>query len=233
MLNAKPYRVIMKSLSPVVISGISPSLDGILYEALSQAIASDKPSEVLRELRKILRFNESLGVFHASSLTFGITPEQGIRATTVTRNDYLSTAKLSSTMFTPKGRNGKFSRITLEGGPTKKRLTTRPAYSAPFLSFDFCGDREAVETLLTLAHVGVGYDYFSGANGEFTDIRIIALDEDSSISVENKAVRPVPASSGLDGIKGESVLIPPYFYGEKAAVVYPEPVRLNLITNLL
>ncbi len=46
MLNFKPYRVIMSSLTPVVISGIAPSLDGILYEALSQAIPSNEPSRI-------------------------------------------------------------------------------------------------------------------------------------------------------------------------------------------
>ncbi|HGN8926113.1 TPA: hypothetical protein ACK1K0_004171 [Klebsiella pneumoniae] len=233
MLNAKPYRVIMKSLSPVVISGIPPSLDGVLYEAISQVIASNNPSEVLPALRDVLLFNEALGVFHASSLRFGITPEQGVSAATSVRCDYFSQEKLSSAMFSPKERGGKYSLIRLEGGPTKKRLTSRPAYSAPYLTFDFAGDADAVEKLLTLTHVGVGYDYFSAANGEFTDVRIIPLDEDISISSGNVAVRPVPDTSGLDGVKGLSPLIPPYFHGEKVGVVYPEPVRFNLITTLL
>nr|QTX15153.1 hypothetical protein [Klebsiella pneumoniae] len=30
------------------------------------------------------------------------------------------------------------------------------------------------------------------------------------------ALRPVPVNSGLNGIKGVSPLIPPYFVGEKA-----------------
>lgn len=233
MLNTKPYRVVMKSLSPVVISGIPPSLDGILYEAVSQVTASDNPAEVLSALRDVLLFNEDLGVFHASSLLFGITPEQGVSAATSVRCDHFSQEKLSSAMFSPKGRNGKFNRIRFEGGPTKKRLITRPAYSAPYLSFDFVGDPDAVEKLLTLTHVGVGYDYFSAANGEFTDVRIIPLDEDLSISSNGVAVRPVPDSSGFNGVKGVSTLTPPYFHGEKVGVVYPEPVRFNLISNLL
>ncbi|WP_259343566.1 hypothetical protein [Klebsiella pneumoniae] len=106
MLNAKPYRVIMKSLSPVVISGIPPSLDGVLYEAISQVIASNDPSEVLPALRDVLLFNEALGVFHASSLRFGITPEQGVSAATSVRCDYFSQEKLSSAMFSPKERGG-------------------------------------------------------------------------------------------------------------------------------
>lgn len=52
MLNFKPYRVIMSSLTPVVISGIAPSLDGILYEALSQAIPSNEPESYWLVLRK-------------------------------------------------------------------------------------------------------------------------------------------------------------------------------------
>ncbi len=38
-------------------------------------------------------------------------------------------------------------------------MTTRPAYSAPYLTFDFVGSSEAVEILLNHAHVGVGYDF--------------------------------------------------------------------------
>lgn len=233
MLNLKPYRVVMTSLTPVVISGIAPSLDGILYEAVSQAIGSNEPEEVLEKLRSVLRFNNELGVFHASSLIFGITPEAGISAATSTRCDHLSPEKLSSSMFSPNMRNGKYSRVYTLGGPTKKRLITRPGYSAPFLSFDFVGVADTVEHLLSQAHVGVGYDFFSAGNGEFKNVQIIPLEEDSSISVGGSAVRPVPASSSLEGIKGVSSLIPPYFYGEKVNVVYPEPVRISLITKLL
>jgi hypothetical protein len=43
----------MSSLTPVV-SGIAPSLDGILYEALSQVIPSNEPDTVLARLKEIL-----------------------------------------------------------------------------------------------------------------------------------------------------------------------------------
>ena len=78
MLNFKPYRVIMSSLTPVVISGIAPSLDGILYEALSQAIPSNDPGVVLARLNEILLFNDELGVFHASSLRLASRPNRGL-----------------------------------------------------------------------------------------------------------------------------------------------------------
>jgi hypothetical protein len=80
MLGMQSYRVIMKGVSPVVISGIAPSLDGILYEALSQVLATESSGIILTRLREILLFNEELGVFHASSLTFAITPEHGVNA---------------------------------------------------------------------------------------------------------------------------------------------------------
>jgi hypothetical protein len=110
----------MSSLTPVVISGIAPSLDGILYEALSQVIPSNEPDTVLARLKEILLFNDELGVFHASSLRFGITPEQGIGAASSVRCDYLGDEKLSSAMFSPRSRGGKFTRVITTGGPTKK-----------------------------------------------------------------------------------------------------------------
>ncbi|MEP9876212.1 hypothetical protein [Klebsiella sp. GW_Kp182] len=233
MLNLKPYRVIMASLTPVVISGIAPSLDGILYEALSQAIPSNEPDTVLARLKGILLFNDELGVFHASSLRFGITPEQGIGAASSVRCDYLGYEKLSSTMFSPRSRGGKFTKVITTGGPTKRRMTTRPAYSAPYLTFDFVGDSEAVEILLNHAHVGVGYDYFTAGNGEFNNVIIIPLDSDMSISNEGMVTRPIPVNKGLNGIRGVSPLVPPYFIGEKTNVVYPAPVRTQLISALM
>ncbi|EOI2431437.1 hypothetical protein P3L42_27145 [Klebsiella pneumoniae] len=112
-------------------------------------------------------------------------------------------------------------------------MTTRPAYSAPYLTFDFVGSSEAVEILLNHAHVGVGYDFFSAANGEFNNVTILPLDIDTSISNEGMALRPVPVNSGLNGIKGVSPLIPPYFVGEKLNIVHPAPVRTQLISSLL
>lgn len=233
MLKMRPYRVIMKGISPVVLSGFAPSLDGILYEALSQVLATDSPETIRTRLREILLFNEETGVFHASSLTCAITPEQGVNAAFSVRCDCLRNEKLSPAMFRPRIHQGKFSRLYLQGGPTKKRSTSRPAYAAPWYSFDFVGVRESVLRLLTLAHVGIGYDFFSAANGEFTDVSIIPLDEDSSINAEGRAARPVPVKTGLQGLRGFSPLVPPYFSDEKEPVIYPEPVRIELITHLL
>lgn len=233
MLGMRPYRVIMKAVSPVVISGIAPSLDGILYEALSQALATDSPDIIRTRLREIVLFNEALGVFHASSLTLAITPEQGVGAASSTRCDCLSYEKLSSSMFNPRTHRGRFTPLMLQGGPTKKRLTSRPAYTAPWYTFDFFGVRDAVLRLLTTAFVGVGYDVFSAANGAFSDIRIIPLDGDKSIDVNGMAMRPVPVTAGLRGRSGVSPLVPPYFGGAREAVVFPESVRISLLSELL
>ncbi|EOF6573146.1 hypothetical protein ACK1H1_003867 [Salmonella enterica] len=233
MLNMRPYRVVMKGVSPVVISGIAPSLDGILYEAASQVLATKQPDAVRNWLRKILLFNEELGVFHASSLTFGITPEQGINAVFSVRCDHFCEEKLSSSMFSPRVYRDKFPRIKFAGGPTKQRLTERPAYAAPYYVFDFVGVREPVLQLLTMTFVGVGYDVFSAANGQFSDVSLLPLDEDVSMSAGGMAMRPLPVSTGLRGRKGQSPLVPPYFCGEKADVVFPEPVRVNLMSDLL
>ncbi|WP_071603879.1 hypothetical protein [Dickeya sp. NCPPB 3274] len=232
MLNFHPYRVIMKGISPVVISGLAPSLDGILYESLSQVLSTSKHEEIISKLKMILSFNQELNVFHASSLIFGFTAEVGISASTSVRCDNLNDEKLNSSMFIPNSRGGRFSRVLLTGGPTKKRLTSRPAYSAPFFVFDFMGDKNAVLKLVTMTHVGVGYDFFTAANGQFTDVSIIPLKEDLSISNNGFANRPVPELSGFKGLKGESPLTPPY-YGNKTNVVHPEPVRAQLITDLL
>lgn len=48
MLNFKPYRVIMSSLTPVVISGIAPSLS--LYTILCKCLFSEVTVEAVTEL---------------------------------------------------------------------------------------------------------------------------------------------------------------------------------------
>ncbi|EDT2962809.1 hypothetical protein EL09_15175 [Salmonella enterica subsp. enterica] len=233
MLDMQPYRVIMKGISPVVISGIAPSLDGILYEALSQVLATESSVTILTRLREILLFNKESGVFHASSLTFAITPEHGVNAVSSIRCDCLRDEKLSSSMFNPRVRGGRFIPLMLKGGPTKRRLTSRPAYASPYYAFDFVGVRESVLHLLTMTFVGIGYDVFSAANGEFADVHIIPLDADSSIAVQGAAMRPVPVQSKLQGLNGFSPLIPPYFGGERTMVTYPEPVRIRLLSDLV
>lgn len=200
MLKMRPYRLVMKGVSPVVIIGIAPSFDGILYEAASQVLTTEQPDAIRAWLRDILLFNDELGVFHASSLMFGITPEQGINAVFSVRCDHFCEEKLSSSMFSPRIHRGKFPRIKLVGGPTKQRLTERPAYAAPYYVFDFVGVREVVLQLLTMTFVGVGYDVFSAANGQFTDVSIIPLGADVSIDVGGVAMRPLPADTGLQGI---------------------------------
>jgi hypothetical protein len=128
-------------------------------------------------------------------------------------------------MFSPRSRGGKFTRVITTGGPTK-RMTTRPAYSAPYLTFDFVGDDESVEILLNHAHVGVGYDYFSAANGEFNNVMIIPWIATRAFP-SRMATRPVPVNKGLDGIRGVSPPRSPYFIGDKPAWFIQRQSELN------
>ena len=195
--------------SPVVITEFAPQFDALVFEALRQKYCQLSDEECLNKMKKILLFNNELGVFHASSMRFTVSPEHGVIAQEYIRIDYLKD-KLSSDMFAPNGRKGNYVGIPTAGGPTKKRLTTRLSYNAKYCIFDAVGDKEAISVLLNNTHFGIGYDANCGC-GEVIDLDFITLDDDVSIQCQGAARRNVPIGSSLKGIESNSRLIPPYY----------------------
>ncbi|HSG61002.1 MAG TPA: hypothetical protein VLA24_06150, partial [Pseudomonadales bacterium] len=123
-----PLRLILKMRSPVVLTAVSPTLDGILFEALKQRAPGKSNLDILSALKEVLAFNASLGVFHASSMRFGVNANTGLVALDYYRTDYLHEGKRSSSMFSPNGKN-RYKKLVVTGGPTKRRLTHRHAYA--------------------------------------------------------------------------------------------------------
>lgn len=228
-MNFKPYRVILQLVSPVVITKFAPNLDGVLYAAISQCYPSKSHDDVLAHMNKVLLFNDDLGVFHSSCLQFGIDDQHGLVASSYNRTDYWPQAKLSSDMFLPHGIKGRYPNIVFAGGPTKKRMTRRPAYAAQFAVFDFVGDAQKVLNLLRMAHVGIGYDAMNVSMGEFNTktIEINELTSDKSIFDGNKPTRVIPYTADVSGNRDHSPLIPPYFEQHRAVdVLAPERIRI-------
>lgn len=222
----KPCRVVLKMLSPVVISALPPSLDGILFESLRQRSPGKSDEELCEQLKDVLAYHDKIGVFHASSMRFGVTREQGLVASNYRRVDTLHEGKRSSEMFLPNGKN-RYVNIVVAGGPTKSRMTVRPAYSAPYVVFDALGDTSAIADLLCNTFVGVGYDALNVGMGGFDteSIEIIVLEEDLSLVENGLAMRPVPTGFA----RGEAVLsplVPPYYQNKKHQCSAPERIRL-------
>ncbi len=214
-------------LSPVVLTEFAPTLDGVLFEGLKQRSPEKSNEEIREKLKQVLAFNEEAGVFHASSMRFGVTREQGLTACEYRRGDQLHEGKRSSSMFLPNGKK-RYIDIVVAGGPMKTRMAVRPAYSVPFAVFDALGNVEAIRDLLSNTFVGLGYDAQNAGMGAFDveRIEIIELEEDLSLCEKGLAKRPIPLGFG-DGLETNAGLIPPYYAGALTKCVVPE--RLSLI----
>lgn len=229
-----PFRLVLTSAAPVVLSDFAPTLDSLVYEAIKAQSPDLGEERIIEKMHSILKFNDEWGVFHASSLMFAVTPERGLVAKSYTRVDVFTEGKRSSSMLNIKKRNGKFTPLRLEGGPSKRRLTERPAYAAPYLSFDGVGDGRRVQSLLEFFVSGIGYDAMNCGMGAFSSVIYVPLQVDVSLIADGAAQRPLPVASGAKGLPCQAVLVPPYYDKTKLTdAVAPERVRSMAINKLI
>ncbi|MNG45800.1 hypothetical protein D3C79_36400 [compost metagenome] len=227
-----PFRIIMRMITPMVFSDFAPTLDGVLFEALSKRYPEQSDEQLRNTMLNHLAYHQDWGVYHASSAAIGIDDDNGLVASSYTRNDSLLN-KLSTDLFSPNKRGGKYSKVNLSGGPTKQRLVSRPAYAVPYVAFDGFGDPWSIKTLLETYVLGIGYDAQNVQCGAFSGCEIIALTEDLSLMSAAKANRPLPTNSGALGEPAQVRLIPPYYYGAVVSGVTPPRVRAYHIHVLL
>lgn len=227
-MTNQPFRVLLRLRTPIVMTDYAPTLDGMLYSAM-QKHAGDDPLLAHEELRKALAFNEELGVYHASSLWFGLEMTQGLTMSRYVRVDVLNN-KLDSRMFAARKVAGRFSTINLNGGPTKRRLTDRPAYCAPAAVFFGCGDPDLVREYLDYYRPGVGYDADCGGMGAYDLIELTEMADDLSLYCRDGSPnRPLPSESGIHS----AVMTPPYYEQSRSvAALLPSRVRAELISRL-
>lgn len=233
MIEFKPIRIILTLKSPVVLTALAPALDGVLFEAMSQRYPAESHENIVERMKSILAYNSDLGVFHASSMYFGVNSESGLITGNYYRTDYLHEDKRSSFMFGPNGTNGKYKNIIVAGGPTKKRLTSRSSYRAQFVIFDALGDKSAILSLLENTFVGVGYDTQNCGMGQFdvNNIEVIPLPEDISLLKDGHARRQLPAGAAL-GVEVQTRVLPPYYLKSNIiTAVAPERVQLLNVDN--
>lgn len=229
-MKFKPFRLILKMQTPVVLTAVAPTLDGVLFEAMSQRFCNDTPAQLVERMKDILAFHEAFQVFHASSMKFGVNGKCGLSAGTYCRADNVR-EKLVSSMFMPHGRNGTYPTVVLVGGPTKTRLTRRLSHQSSFVCFDALGDPKAIAALLEHTFVGIGYDAQNCGMGAFDhrQIEIVSLEQDESLICNGQAMRPLPADAA-SGIESELRLLPPYYLQTgRAKAVMPSRVQLQNI----
>ncbi len=232
MFEFEPFRLVMSLKTPVVLTDYPPTLDALVFEALSQRSPLASREELLQEMSNYLLYNDQLGVFHASAMRFGVTMAVGLTVGSYVRADRHTPEKLSPAMFAPNGK-GRYVKIKLKGGPTKRRLREMPAYQAPFAVFDGLGNPYLIKGLLDFFVLGLGYDAQNCQMGAFDNLIITPMQEDASLILLDKANRPLPVSSGIDGVPGLSPLLPPYYSKVKMPIVAPQRVRSEMLHQLI
>ncbi|ELP6119463.1 hypothetical protein QTV43_000608 [Vibrio vulnificus] len=233
-MSFKNCRIIVKCGTPVVLAEFAPHFDAIIYEALSQMTSLDR-DEILYRMKTIIKWNQYLGVFHASSARFGITTEQGLSVSNYTRVDTTHLGLFSSKNFRPTSlRKNAYKSVVVAGGPYKRRVTTRNAYVSPYMVFDCCCDPIVIRKLLKNAFVGVGYDSFRAGIGEIQEVIVQETEFDESIFSKGKVRRNVPAAKVkcYEGRRTESPLAPPYYLGEKIECKSPERITKHLLVDM-
>lgn len=231
MVTFTPFRLILKMRTPVILAEHPPHLDALLSFALFAHKGEQVISNLSVELDKYLDKDASTGVYRASALSFGVTPEQGLTATTITRSGVLRDGQLNSTWFKPHGKKStnKYPRLVTEGGPTKSRFNTKEAFAAPYIVFDAVGRKEAIRRLLEYYLVGVGHEGFNAGFGSFESVTAIDLESDSSWFRDGKQVRYLPTELLPESkVSFKARATPPYWRKENEVNITPSE-RVNII----
>lgn len=223
------YRLIYRLITPVILGEYPVTLDALAYAALFARSADEEWARA--QLPNYFKFTK--GIAHASALAFGRTRQRSLVARSVPALGGLRSARdFNSAFIKPYGRDGTYSKVKTEGGPYRFRIDSYRGYWAPFICFDFCGDRERIEPLLDSFVIGIGARAQIGA-GEVANPKFIPLDSDFSLFDENdEPARPLPATFYASH-KGEWPQMlglgckqPPYWRRSDEEVTNPERVRV-------
>jgi hypothetical protein len=218
-------------VSPIVVGQRSPNLAGLLYHCCFLHTSCEDEAETL--LATLLK--ETDGVYHASDMVFGVDIHQNLIATTYSTVGVMNTTTdLIPEHIKPNGRAGKYSKIVVEGGPTKARLNHHQAYFAKSVNFYGFGDVEKIQKLLNFYVSTLGL--FS--NGKVSTWQYSILEKDQSFYLDDPLknqllINRIPSHSRLlqhEFTDTHIVSLKPPFYKkrEDCECVMPERILKTL-----
>ncbi len=221
-----PFHLILEPGTPFVIPHDAVQLDALLYYCIGSRWDIDDPAGVIERMKDYLAFDDDVGVFKASAMTLLVTPDEGVSLGSIQRADDLRN-KLTRDLFDTKVKS-----VVINGGPTKKRLTQRQTYFAPFIHFQGVGDGEAIRQLLMNHLPGIGTDARTASSGEIVNARV--LPGEFSYIEGDKALRRLPLGYGqTHGLKNpEPVsLVPPYYQKAQMLGFAPDRVMVKPLSQ--
>ncbi len=240
----KPFELAIELKSPMLVGNNSVRLDGLLWHCLYLHYHDQEKAR--NELGQFLKLSGDGMYYHASSMQFGVlgavqtsrglTYDNLIGTQRATVGVMRQGSDLSPELFTPNGRNGKYSKLNLGGIPYKSRLTKHSAYFSRYVVFHGVGSGEEIADLIDfyVPAIGVNASRGFGTIGKLfvkeieSDLSIIGSDGQPARSVPTKdpSVRSV-VSPRIEN----AILIPPFRHQETIPCVVPERIRKIKITK--
>lgn len=242
LTNAAPFRLILELKTPYIPPATTPSLDGILWGALSRSLG--QPASVPLDAIPLTR---SHGVFHGSRAVASI-PAYRRENVTFFRSFNREREQMPGAFFDKKRRphfaGYPDSEMTkdigfvvngISKGFFKTLMNTYEAVTDQFADRDSAllrvaffghGDLERVRTLLRFLP-GIGRKVRQGY-GLIGDVRIEAIETDLSLVLDGRPMRPIPVDAWV-ALGGDPALAarpmsiaPPYLVSPHIMAVAPE-----------
>lgn len=190
-----PFELIFETGSPVTLRKHPIHLDGLLSYILYKHTSC--PTRALTLLPELLLYDQHHGIYHASALAFGVTPEQGITAQhrhyvgNMIHGKHLRDDRITPSRTQPDGTEH-YRKIITAGGPEKSRLNKYNAWHAPYLVFHGVGDIQRIAPLVQFYCTRIGVNANSGS-GTIRNRWINPIDQDYSlIDAHGQIARNLP-----------------------------------------
>ena len=215
MALMKPFQLVFELGSNLSLRDSAIHFDGLLSNICFRHTGCTETA--LAMLDDLLLFNDEYGIYHASAMAFGVTPEQSIVARTRhyvgamvngkdLRDDIILPTKIGS-----RGKE-QYRRVNVSGGPEKLRLNKYRAYYSACVVFHGVGDIARIERLTQFHCARIGVNANSGG-GTINQMVIREIDQDYSfIDVHGQVARNLPCSffksQFQEGVKARSPSLP-------------------------
>lgn len=225
----KPFEIKIRLLTPMIVTRYPVTLDSLLWHTLflhyhNEQTATDHLSDYL---------HQTDGVYHASSLYFGVTPQQTLIACNYVTVGVMRPGKdLHPDLFKPTAKNGeKYTNVIVEGGHYRNRIGKHNAYYAPYLVFYGNGNSENIAAMFEYYLLAIGKEANRGV-GQIGAINVKEINVDRShLDEKGHVSRPLPVDlytklTGDIPVQTQDLaMIPPYRTHSRQACIVPERIQ--------
>lgn len=236
-MTHQPIRIRTQLHTSVKLGRFPVSLDGLLWHTLFLRAGNQEQAKV--GLKALLA--EDQGIFRASSMGFGVYPNERplIATQTPTIGVMRPDTDLLPEQFHPTGKKGKYTKLLVEGGPYKNRLNKHKTYHAPEVYWDAVGDGDAICDLLNFYVISIGLEANRGF-GSVGRFRWEVMEHDLSWQVDGATLaRVLPeyiANNILDcdiddRLRVMAQTTPPYRMNALTPCVMPPVIRRAPLTK--